>query len=111
MVDQALLRIHEDHLPAIGPFFYNQTRTGAFATEATNTFRYAPNTTAVAQAVVDEAERMAAVGANDGDRERVLALAYALQDSKDKKSTEISAITAFETKSVPAPQGPRLCRE
>ena len=64
MVDQALLRIHEDHLPAIGPYFYSQTRTGAFATEATNTFRYAPQTTAVAQAVVEEAERMAAVDAN-----------------------------------------------
>ena len=31
-------------LPPIGPFFYNQTRTGAFSTEATNTFRYAPAT-------------------------------------------------------------------
>jgi len=68
MVDQALLRIHEDRLPAIGPFFYNQTRTGAFATEATNTFRYTPSTTAVAQAVVDEAERLAAVAANSADR-------------------------------------------
>ena len=42
MVDQSLLRLFNDPLPAIGPFFYNQTRTGAFATEATNTFRYAP---------------------------------------------------------------------
>ena len=48
MVDQSLLRLFNDSLPAIGPFFYDQTRTGAFATEATNTFRYAPATTAVA---------------------------------------------------------------
>ncbi len=56
----------DDSLPAIGPFFYNQTRTGAFATEATNTFRYAPATVPVSQAVVDEAERMAAIAANAG---------------------------------------------
>ncbi len=59
-------------LPAIGPFFYNQTRTGAFATEATNTFRYAPATMPVSQAVVDEAERAAAVAANEADRKGVM---------------------------------------
>ena len=64
MVDQSLLRLFSDPLPAIGPFFYNQTRTGAFATEATNTFRYAPATVPVSQAVVDEAERAGAVAAN-----------------------------------------------
>ena len=64
MVDQSLLRLFRDPLPEIGPFFYNQTRTGAFGTEATNTFRYEPSTVAVSQAVVDEADRMAAVGAN-----------------------------------------------
>ena len=42
MVDQSLLRLFSDRLPAIGPFFYDQTRTGAFSTEATNTFRYEP---------------------------------------------------------------------
>ena len=65
MVDQSLLRLFDDTLPAIGPFFYNQTRTGAFATEATNTFRYAPTTVPVSQAVVDEAERLAAVARNE----------------------------------------------
>ena len=44
----------------IGPFFFGQTRTGAFATEATNTFRYAPPTTAVASALVEERERLVA---------------------------------------------------
>ena len=40
LVDRSLLRLFGDQLPPIGPFFYDQTRTGAFATEATNTFRY-----------------------------------------------------------------------
>ena len=71
MVDQSLLRLFNDPLPAIGPFFYNQTRTGAFATEATNTFRYQPDTIRVSQAVVDEAERSAAMAANAADRAEV----------------------------------------
>jgi uncharacterized protein YfaS (alpha-2-macroglobulin family)/TolA-binding protein len=71
MVDQSLLRLFEDALPEIGPFFYNQTRTGAFATESTNTFRYAPATLPVSQAVVEEAERGAALAANLADRDRV----------------------------------------
>ncbi len=57
LVDRALLRLYGDRLPPIGPFFYNQTRTGAFATEATNTFRYQPPTEAIAQALVEEDER------------------------------------------------------
>ena len=64
MIDRSLLRLYGDRMPPIGAFFYNQTRTGAFSTEATNTFHYAPATIAVAQAVVDEAERIAAVTAN-----------------------------------------------
>ena len=46
LVDRSLLRLFGDRLPPIGPFFYDQTRTGAFATESTNTFRYAPATRA-----------------------------------------------------------------
>ena len=57
LVDRALLRLYGDNLPPIGPFFYNQTRTGAFATEATNTFRYAPSTEAIADALLDEKQR------------------------------------------------------
>ena len=71
MVDRSLLRLFGDPLPAIGPFFYNQTRTGAFATETTNTFRYAPATVPVSQAVVDEADRAAAVAANEADAKSV----------------------------------------
>jgi tetratricopeptide (TPR) repeat protein len=77
MVDQSLLRLFHDSLPAIGPFFYDQTRTGAFATESTNTFRYAPTTVPVSQAVVDEAERMAAVAANEADKKAVMHQAQA----------------------------------
>ena len=72
MVDQSLLRLFGDPLPAIGPFFYNQTRTGAFATETTNTFRYAPATVPVSQAVVDEVDRAAAVAANEVQRRQVM---------------------------------------
>ncbi|WP_156512722.1 MG2 domain-containing protein [Planctomyces sp. SH-PL62] len=63
VVDQALLRRFADARP-IGGFFYDQTRVGAFAVSSTNTFRYAPATTPVARAIVDEAERAAATLAN-----------------------------------------------
>jgi outer membrane protein assembly factor BamD (BamD/ComL family) len=56
MVDEALLRLFPAPQP-IGPFFYNQSRTGAFTTESTNTFRYQPATQPVAEAVVEELER------------------------------------------------------
>lgn len=57
LIDRALLRRFADPLPPIGSFFYDQQRTGAFATEATNTFRYNPQTIPVAEAVVEEAAR------------------------------------------------------
>ncbi len=63
MVDRALFRLYQDRLPPIGPFFYGQTRTGAFATGASNTFRYQPVSVPVAEAVVEEAERLAAAAA------------------------------------------------
>ena len=47
LVDKALLRLHGDPLPPIGRVFYDQTRAGAFADQATNTFRYAPESTPV----------------------------------------------------------------
>jgi tetratricopeptide (TPR) repeat protein len=72
LVDRSLLRLFADNLPGIGQFFYSQTRTGAFSTEATNTFRYAPPTVPVAQAVVDEFERLAAVAANQEGRPEVM---------------------------------------
>src|SRR5262249_61281586 len=72
LVDQSLLRLYGDRLPAIGPFFYDQTRAGAFATQATNTFRYEPATTGVSEAVVEDAERTLAQAGNRGDKGRVL---------------------------------------
>ncbi|RUL89070.1 tetratricopeptide repeat protein [Tautonia sociabilis] len=58
LVDRALLRLFDDPLPPIGPFFHDQTRTGAFATEATNTFRYDPGTEAIADALLEEKQRL-----------------------------------------------------
>jgi len=92
MIDQSLLRLYSDTLPAIGPFFYNQTRTGAFATEATNTFRYAPATVAVSQAVVDEAERMAAVAGNEAERGRILEQVRQLGRSEPETATRNAAL-------------------
>ena len=83
MIDRSLLRLYGDRMPPIGAFFYNQTRTGAFSTEATNTFHYAPETVEVAQAVVDEAERIAAVTANAavrGDVREQLRLHVAIEE-------------------------------
>jgi TolA-binding protein len=57
LVDRSLLRLFNDTLPAIGPYFYNQSRTGAFATTGSNMFHYDPQTTPVAEAVVEEAAR------------------------------------------------------
>ncbi|MCA1686277.1 MAG: hypothetical protein LC745_09920, partial [Planctomycetia bacterium] len=64
LVDRALLRLFHDNLPPIGPYFYGQTRTGAFATEATNTFRYQTASVPVPEAVVEEEERLASVVAD-----------------------------------------------
>ncbi len=61
LVDKSLLRLFQDKLPAIGSFFYNQSRTAAFTTESSATFRYSPETVPVPQAVVEEADRKAAM--------------------------------------------------
>ncbi len=73
MVDQSLLRLFHDRLPEIGPFFYSQTRTGSFSTEATNTFAYRPDTVGVSQAVVEESAREQARVANAGARRQYFA--------------------------------------
>ena len=57
MIDQSLLRLFGDNQTPIGEFFYNQTRSGAFSTSSTNTFKYEPSTVSVVQAVVEESER------------------------------------------------------
>ncbi len=62
LVDRTLLAQFGDKLPPIGPYFYDQTRLGSFRTEATNTFRDAPTTQPVSNAVVEESERQAALG-------------------------------------------------
>ncbi len=96
MVDQSLLRLFHDSKPSIGPFFYNQARTGAFATEATNTFRYEPPTVAVSQAVVDESERAAAMAANAADRGRIM----------QEAQGQVLALVPMSAPSAPEPASP-----
>ncbi|MDB5352249.1 MAG: large extracellular alpha-helical protein [Planctomycetota bacterium] len=57
LVDEALLRLFNDSRPPIGSFFHDQTRTGAFTTEATNTFQYDAESRPMSQALVDAQER------------------------------------------------------
>ena len=64
LVDRSLLRQFADNLPPIGPFFYDQTRTGAFSTDSTNTFTYQPTTTGVAQGGRRGGREAAAVAGN-----------------------------------------------
>ena len=101
MIDQSLLRLYGDRMPPIGSFFYNQTRTGAFSTEATNTFHYAPATVAVAQAVVEEAERAAAVAANTAGRADIRH-----QLERQSVALEPGAPLALPAASAPAPASP-----
>ncbi len=79
LVDRSLLRLFDDKLPPIGPYFYDQTRTGAFATEATNTFADRATTRPVSGAVVEDAERAAAQARNDASRGTVRREALELQ--------------------------------
>jgi uncharacterized protein YfaS (alpha-2-macroglobulin family)/TolA-binding protein len=65
LVDLSLLRLFDDGQTPIGPYFYNQTRTGAFATIATNLFKYEPATEPIEEAVVEEAERLKAIADNE----------------------------------------------
>lgn len=61
MVDRTLLRLYNDKLPPIGPYFYDQTRTGAFSTTATNAFRYVPVSRKVGGVVASSGPRPSAV--------------------------------------------------
>jgi tetratricopeptide (TPR) repeat protein len=101
MVDQSLLRLFNDKLPEIGPFFYNQTRTGAFSTEATNTFRYEPGTAPVSEAVVEEVEREAAIASNTAGRGRVTELARA-----EARSTPLAMPAPAPPQTAAAPSAP-----
>lgn len=90
VVDMSLLKRFGDPLPNIGRFFYDQKRTGAFAVSSTNTFRYAPATTAVSQAVVEDAERQAAAVANAASaeevRRRLFDVAQGMPQAKARRS-------------------------
>lgn len=77
LIDRALLRLAADPLPPIDRFFYDQSRTAAFSTQATNTFRYDPPTQPVSAALVEEQERLLAQEADQLARREVLAGAVA----------------------------------
>lgn len=103
LVDKSLLAQFNDKLPSIGPFFYDQTRTGAFATISTNTFTYEPETTPVAEAVVEESERQLALETNAAGRGQVLEAA----NGQVAKNLPMAAPMA----SAPAAGGGRDLRE
>lgn len=59
LVDEALFRPLRDSQSPIGSFFYDQERTGAFATGTSDTFRYEPASVPVPEAVAEEGARQA----------------------------------------------------
>ena len=69
LVDRSLLRLFGDRLPAIDRFFYDQSRTSAFATQSSATFRYQPATVPVPEAVVEDAAQQAAQLADAAGRD------------------------------------------
>ena len=97
LVDRALLRLHRDALPPIGAFFHDRHRTGAFATTSTITFRYAPATVPVPGAVVEEAQRAAALAAN-AERLGVIREQAASQVVKDMPASTTFAAPADAAK-------------
>ena len=112
MVDRALLLQFGDRLPPLGSVFHGQTRTGAFATEATNTFRYAPVSVPLVkghteqverQAILDaEADRLLRRGASDrrpkvvtpGRRGAIASDQIAIKGGKDPRSQAVLDILA-----------------
>lgn len=73
LVDEALLRRFPDTRPPIGGFFHDQTRTGSFASESTNTFAYRPATIPVPRAAVEDEARQQAQLADEAGRADALA--------------------------------------
>ena len=69
LVDRSLLRLFGDRLPTIDRFFYDQSRTSAFATQSSATFRYQPATVPVPEAVVEDAAQQAAQLADAAGRD------------------------------------------
>ncbi len=102
LVDQSLLRRFASSLQPIGPFFYDQTRTGAFSTDSTNTFTYESDTTPVAMAVVEDAERSASAAANAQGRGAIVDEAKK-QVAAGLNSALQYSFTARSLKSINAP--------
>ena len=95
--DRALIRLFYDETRPIGPFFYDQSRTSAFATESSATFRYTPQTVPVPEAVVEEAAQQLAMAAN--------------ADSRAEARRGAGAVVSFNgAPAVPAPAAPSAAR-
>jgi TolA-binding protein len=97
MVDRALLARFGDPLPPIQSVFYNQSRTGAFSTRSTGTFRYAPAATTPAARRVDIARRADAPDAPtrppapqpDDGRDVVVARPHEIRVGQDARSQAV----------------------
>ena len=98
LVDRSLLRLFADRLPPIDTFFYNQSRTSAFATESTATFAYHPETIPVPSAVVEDAEQMQAS----------ITAGVRLSDAREeaKKVTSFNGAMAMPMPAAAAPASP-----
>jgi tetratricopeptide (TPR) repeat protein len=95
LVDRALLNLYGDKLPPIGPFFYDQSRVGAFSTQSSNTFRYAPPTVPVSEAVVEEQERLVMEAESDALRQNMApALARMAAPMEEAPATNAPAAPA-----------------
>ena len=83
LVDKALLRLFGENRPNLQDYFYDQSRTGAFATITTNIFKYTPATSRVPESIVEEQERLQAQTLNlisrDRARETARSFAFAPQ--------------------------------
>ena len=102
LIDRSLLRLFEDKQPPIASYFYDQTRTGAFSTMASNMFADRPETRPVSEAVVEDAERVAAQARNDASRRGVNEQATEAFNTAVNSAFQYS----FTARSVKAINGP-----
>ena len=99
LVDRALLRVHQDSLPPIGPYFYNQTRIGAFSTSSTIGFQYHPPSVPVPDAIVEQSDMEIAERADEEKMGEARREAESFKDLGDK-------LSKLEDKSAPPASPP-----
>lgn len=86
VVDEALLNLFPDKLPAITTFFYGQKRSIHVGTSATNTFSFAGATTAISEEVLKELEK-----AKDAMEKPAMAKRESRKAKLDRASNEFGA--------------------